>query len=103
MINIFQAVSLSRVLTFFLSIATLIKASDYACTDRDRVQASAMFLNKIESQFLSLSLPHTYNLYFSFISAHYLFYSIIFLYAAPITLALGMSEFNPNHMGGGAN
>ena len=41
------------------SIAQLIKASEYACTDRYTVQASAMFLNELIislNLFLSISL-----------------------------------------------
>ena len=40
------------------SIAQLIKTSDYACTGRYPVQASAMFLNELSIS-LSLQLPRS--------------------------------------------
>ena len=54
-------------LSFMTSIAQLVKASDFACTDRDPVQASAMFLNKKNYQFL-ISVSSHYSSIFLYLS-----------------------------------
>ena len=50
--------SLSRVMT---SIAELIKTSEYVCTGRDPVQASAVFLNELIISHWSIWIPAVRN------------------------------------------
>ena len=62
--------SLSLVMT---SIAQLIKASEYVCTGRYPVQASAVFLNEL---IISLSLSHTHRFLYLSLSRHFLYPSL---------------------------